>query len=615
MKISYSAPAKVILSGEHAVVYGKPAIVAALDLRLKFNLWEDKKNTSDETILLIADKVRGYLKKQKIPFKNKKFNFEIESDIPIKQRLGSSGALSVAASAAFLEFFTGKEFDKETINNVAYQSEKYFHKNASGVDPTTSTFGGLIFYRKEFEFLKNISALNFKIPKKIEEGLYLIDSGNPVESTGYMVNEVVGGKYNKSPRLTEEILNDIEKTVKRMVVAIVKEDLDFFIKTLVDNQIFLEMLGVVSMKAKNLLKNLEPYGYGKVTGGGGKKEGSGYLLFYTNKQEELETYCKKKKINFFRFKQSYEGVKREQRVKTSAPGKLMLLGEHAVASWYPCIVTAVDKRIFVEAEITDEKEDEIITPQVKESRFVLEALSHFREKFKIHKHIKISTQGDFSHNVGLGSSSAVTVATFLALSSLFNLNLSKKEIFDLGYAVTLKIQGVGSGFDIAAATFGGTLYFVKGGEIIEPLNIDHIPLVVGYSGIKADTPFYIRKVAEAYKDRKSEMVNIFIQMAELVNKAKKSLLKKDYPVFGKFMIKNQRLLQKLGVSIPQLDRMIKSAQDSGAYGAKLSGAGGGDCMIALVSNDKKQTVEEAIKKAGGEIINVKNNAEGVRIEK
>ncbi|OGK42639.1 mevalonate kinase [Candidatus Roizmanbacteria bacterium RIFCSPLOWO2_01_FULL_35_13] len=303
------------------------------------------------------------------------------------------------------------------------------------------------------------------------------------------------------------------------------------------------------------------------------------------------------------------------KIKTSAPGKLMLMGEHAVVYGYPCIVTAVDKRLYVEAEIFNKKEDEIVTPQVKESRFVLETLAYFRERFKIHRHIKITTKGDFSHNVGLGSSSAVTVATFSALSSLFNLNLTKKEIFDLSYTVTLKIQGVGSGFDIAAATYGGTLYFVKGGKIIEPLEINSIPLVVGYSGIKADTPYYVRKVAEAFKDRKSEMVTIFIQIADLVNKAKKSLTEKDYLTLGKLMTNDQSFLKKLGVSITQLDEMIKSALDSGAYGAKLSGAGGGDCMIALVAEEKRSVVEKAIKKVGGEIINVKNNAEGVRIEK
>ena len=310
-QISYSAPAKVILSGEHAVVYGKPALVSALDFRLKIRVWKDKKNSKDEIILMIAKNVKSYLNEQKINFEDKPFGYEINSTIPIKQRLGSSAAFCVAATAAFLEFYSGRNFEKEIINNIAYQCEKYFHINASGVDNSVSCFGGLIFYRKEFEFLKNISSLNFKIPKKIEEGLYLIDSGNPVESTGYLVNNVVGGKYNKSPRLVEEILNDIEKTTKRMVVSIVKEDREFFAKSLIDNQIFLDMLGVVSDKAKKLLKNLKSYGYGKVTGGGGKKEGSGYMLVITDKPKVLEKYCKNKNIKFFKFKQSYEGVKKE----------------------------------------------------------------------------------------------------------------------------------------------------------------------------------------------------------------------------------------------------------------------------------------------------------------
>ena len=78
-----------------------------------------------------------------------------------------------------------------------------------------------------------------------------------------------------------------------------------------DNQILLEMLGVVSQKAKNLLKNLESFGYGKITGGGGKKEGSGYMLFYADKIKEFENFCKKKNIIYFKFNQSYHGVKKE----------------------------------------------------------------------------------------------------------------------------------------------------------------------------------------------------------------------------------------------------------------------------------------------------------------
>ena len=303
------------------------------------------------------------------------------------------------------------------------------------------------------------------------------------------------------------------------------------------------------------------------------------------------------------------------KIKVSAPGKLMLLGEHAVVYGYPCIVTAVDKRLYVEAEIIDKKEDEIVTPQVKESRFVLETLAHFREKFKINNYIKITTNGDFSHNVGLGSSSAVTVATFSALSTLFNLKLSKKEIFNLSYTVTLNIQGIGSGFDIAAATYGGTLYFVTGGKTIDYLKIESIPLVVGYSGVKADTPFYVRKVAEGFKSRQTEMNEIFNKIKILVNGAKKNLIEKKYYLLGKQMTENHKLLQNLGVSTDKLDKMVDAAIVAGAYGAKLSGAGGGDCMIALVSEDTKEKVEKAIKKVSGEIIKVKNNTEGVRTEK
>jgi len=293
----------------------------------------------------------------------------------------------------------------------------------------------------------------------------------------------------------------------------------------------------------------------------------------------------------------------------------MLMGEHAVVYDHPCLVTAVDKRLYVEAEIIDTNEDEIIAPQVKESRFVLETIAYFKKQFKINQFVKISTNGDFSHRVGLGSSSAVTVATFKALSLVFNINLSDRQIFDLSYYVNLAIQGVGSGFDIAIATFGKTIYFVTGGKTIEPLNLKPLPLVVGYSGIKADTPFYIRKVREAFRSRQTQMDKMFEEIESLVMEGKLFLQNNDHEKMGKLMVKNHQLLQQLGVSIPKLDLMVEKSVEAGAWGAKLSGAGGGDCMIALVEDDKRRAVENAIKSVGGEIITVDNNADGVRVEK
>jgi len=293
----------------------------------------------------------------------------------------------------------------------------------------------------------------------------------------------------------------------------------------------------------------------------------------------------------------------------------MLLGEHAVMYGYPCIVTAMDQRIYIEAQSIEDDHDIIYTPQVKENRFVTESIAHFKERFNIKKNVKVETQSDFSHRVGLGSSSAVTVATLKALSVIFEIPLTTKEIFDLSYQITLSIQGVGSGFDIAAAAFGHTLYFVKGGEELEPLPTDTLPLIVAYSGTKADTPTLVRKVKETYLSDKKGVDSIFKQMQKVVLAGKKAIQTKRYPELGSIMSENHSLLQQLGVSTEKLDTLVNVSLKAGAWGAKLSGAGGGDCIVVLASQNKRKSIKEAITRSGGEIIDTKNNAEGVRLEK
>lgn len=306
-KISYSAPAKVILSGEHAVVYGKPALVSAIDKRLTVTVVEGKNADSKmEEIILI---VKKYLHDKKVPIKEKNCHITIQSDIPIGRGLGSSGALSVATAASLMEFFTGTQYNPEEINNCAYQIEKLFHKNASGVDPTTSCFGGLIFYRKEFEFLKTISSLHAKIPIEIAENLYLIDSGKPQETTAEIVQQV-GKMYNNKSKFVENIFQRIERTTKRMVISLMKEDREFFMRTVEENEGLLEKIGVVSASTKKLLETLKPFGVGKITGAGGKKDGSGYLLFYSLEKNKLEKYLQEKNISYLIFNPSQEGVKK-----------------------------------------------------------------------------------------------------------------------------------------------------------------------------------------------------------------------------------------------------------------------------------------------------------------
>ena len=328
-------------------------------------------------------------------------------------------------------------------------------------------------------------------------------------------------------------------------------------------------------------------------------------------------------------------------ISDSAPGKLMLFGEHAVVYGRPCIVTAVGQRMKTTVELTNEPIFQLNAPDIqvkaykksmselgkgevpKGAKFVEMAVKNFFtsqftsevKKMRLHLGgVMIKTKSEFSSQFGFGGSSASTVCVIKALSELTGAKLSDKAIFKLAYKTVLDIQGKGSGFDVAAAVFGGTLYFVIGGKIIKPLNLPSLPLIVGYSGVKADTVTLVNLVKEKAKKYPKVIDDIYNSIADLVNLAKQTLIKGDFQTVGELMNFNQGYLSSLGVSSNKLESMIYAAREAGAWGAKLSGAGIGDCMITLASTKARKAVEQAINKAGGQVIDAQTNVEGVRVE-
>ena len=282
-------------------------------------------------------------------------------------------------------------------------------------------------------------------------------------------------------------------------------------------------------------------------------------------------------------------------LNASAPGKLMLFGEHAVVYGIPCIVTAISQRMVVTESQTDYTGD---------TRFIDAAVRAWGAPG-----VKLSAESAFSGKYGFGSSSAVTVAALKALRP----DATAHELFDTAYKIILDIQGVGSGFDVAAAVFGGTLYYIKN-KTIEPLAVKNMPLIVGYTGVKADTKTLITDVAGKRSRETEKVERIFQAIAKIVEEAKIKMLEGDWERVGRLMDFNQEYLRDLGVSSEKLENLIKAAKMAGAFGAKLSGAGGGDCMIALASPDKRKAVEDAMTQSGGEVVCVEPNAPGVRIE-
>lgn len=318
-------------------------------------------------------------------------------------------------------------------------------------------------------------------------------------------------------------------------------------------------------------------------------------------------------------------------VTASAPGKLMLAGSYAVVHGRSCVATAVEQRLQVTVKKNGQTTFRMEAPELdlvkysktmsdlgkkqlpKAVRFIELLYKRFLDRYPQQEGIDVTTSSEFSASVGFGSSSAVTVAFAKALTALYGVQLDNKALFDLCYQTVIDVQGVGSGYDIAMAIWGGTLLYQVPAARVEPIEISELPLVVGYTGIKADTTTLVRMVDEQYERPGSMVPGLFDQIGQIADSMKRALVMGDLREAGVLLTKHHELTRELGVSSQLLDALVGAAVDAGAYGAALSGAGGGDCMVALVDPRQRQAVESAIAQAGGTIIQVAVNAPGVMI--
>lgn len=313
--IKVSAPCKVHLLGEHAVVYGKPAILTTVNLRLTLTLTPEEKgiirdditNESLEKIKQIIEPiVKTYAKITNIP----PYEIKIESQIPIGSGLGSSAAISACYIAALLNFLKVK-CDINTLNGLVYEAEKVFHGNPSGADNATIVFGESIWYRKESAELKLIHLLPFSVPSKLADNFVLINTGIPKETTKDMV-ELVKLKFKSQKSKFQKILDDQERLVRSLLEVLKNTDEAGFIKIIREGEKNLESIGVCSSQVKKLIRQIEKSGgAAKICGAGGATKATGIVLAYHKDKKVIEKIVKENNLNYFTAALGVEGLRQE----------------------------------------------------------------------------------------------------------------------------------------------------------------------------------------------------------------------------------------------------------------------------------------------------------------
>jgi mevalonate kinase len=323
-------------------------------------------------------------------------------------------------------------------------------------------------------------------------------------------------------------------------------------------------------------------------------------------------------------------------VVASAPAKIILLGEHFVVYGEPAIVLAIDKRAYVKAENRTDKRLHIHSTNLnltgffdgetfkvekgdeREARLKFEPIKKTVDKI-LEKHgqsigLNIEINSTVPVAAGLGSSAAVVAATTMAIGALLGVQVSKEDVFRVTYEAEKVVHGTPSGIDPAISTFGGALLFQMDTGF-KPLEAKtDIPLVIGDTGIQRSTRVQVEKVRNL-KDKYPQVMEPMMGAArEIALKAIDTLKEKDLETLGELMNINHGLLYGIGVSDESLEWLINAARKAGALGAKLTGAGGGGCMIALSRNENLEKVSEAIQRAGGRPFIAKKTDEGVRIE-
>lgn len=295
----------------------------------------------------------------------------------------------------------------------------------------------------------------------------------------------------------------------------------------------------------------------------------------------------------------------------TAPGKIILIGEHAVVYGQPAIAVPVSQ-VQVRAIVTPKpggKEFRVTAPAIRvdtpwdhlppESplRAALEGVCRTLGVRGLPAgHLKI--QSTIPVAAGLGSGAAVSVALLRAVSAFLGAPLTDEQVNALAFEVEKIHHGTPSGIDNTVVTYAQPVYFVKG-EAVQTFRVTApFTLVIGDTGLAAPTKDTVGDVRAGWQRDKRRYERMFAVLGSLTRAARQAIVTGHPERLGPLMNEAHGWLCEMGVSHPKLDALVQAAREAGALGAKLSGGGRGGNMIALVSPAQADAVSLAMRKAG-----------------
>ncbi len=294
---------------------------------------------------------------------------------------------------------------------------------------------------------------------------------------------------------------------------------------------------------------------------------------------------------------------------STAPGKIILFGEHAVVYGRPAIAVPVTQ-VHAQATVSASQSSSVAIDAADLSRrYTLRDASPDDPIATIVRltceKIGVEPRG-FSVRIrstipvarGLGSGAAVSVATARAIAKSFGHELNREEISALAFEVEKLHHGTPSGIDNTVIAFEQPVYFIKG-QPLETFRVARPFLVaIADTGIASPTKIAVGDVRRSWEADRVQYEARFDEIGEIAVQARQAIERGEVTSLGSLMLKNQELLKQIGVSSEQIEQVVDAAVGAGAEGAKLSGAGRGGNVIALVDEDSREYVVRAMKRAG-----------------